>query len=111
MLKSREAQIMRKKSDREREKAEDAETAKFLGEWCRVLDQQEQEELELKHAAARRLAEEHKKQVDMHRGKKGGEKKGEELVAMRAKKAMEADTVEFHNYAESVIRAYSEEGK
>jgi len=111
MLKSREAQIMRKKADREREKAEDAETAKFLGEWCRVLDQQEQEELELKHAAARRLAEEHKKQVDMHRGKKGGEKKGEEMVAMRAKKAMEADTVEFHNYAESVIRAYSEEGK
>eukprot|EP00929_Paragymnodinium_shiwhaense_P021063 TRINITY_DN13843_c0_g1_i1.p1 TRINITY_DN13843_c0_g1~~TRINITY_DN13843_c0_g1_i1.p1 ORF type:complete len:471 (-),score=205.12 TRINITY_DN13843_c0_g1_i1:121-1533(-) len=111
MLKSREAQIMRKKADREREKGEDAETAKFLGEWCRVLDQQEQEELELKHAAARRLSDEHKKMVDLHRTKKGSEKKGEEMVAMRAKKAMEADTVEFHNYAESVIRAYSEEGK
>jgi len=111
MLKSRQAQIERKKSDREREKSEDAETAKFLGEWCKVLDTQEQEELELKHAAARKLAGEHKKMVDNQRGKHGGDKKGEEAVALRAKKAMEADTVEFHNYAESVIRGYSEEGK
>ena len=56
------------------EKAEDAETAKFLSEWCRVLDKQvqwhatsrlplkplwqEQEENRLKDEAAKKLAEE-----------------------------------------------------
>merc|ERR1712048_549887 len=111
MLRSRQEQIERKKTEREREKAEDAETAKFLGEWCMVLDKQEQEELELKAVAARKLAGEHRKMVEIQRRKKNEDKKGEETVAMRAKKAMEADTIEFHNYAESVIRGYSEEGK
>merc|ERR1712187_910554 len=111
MLRSRQGQIERKKTEREREKAEDAETAKFLGEWCKVLDKQEQEELELKAVAARKLAGEHRKRVEIQRRKKNEDKKGEETVAMRAKKAMEADTIEFHNYAESVIRGYSEEGK
>merc|ERR1719478_1342016 len=74
MMRSREAQIIRKKNEREQTKMEDAETAKFLGEWCKVLDKQEQEETELKRIAAKRLAEEHRKQVEMHRGKKGGEK-------------------------------------
>eukprot|EP00927_Polykrikos_kofoidii_P019168 TRINITY_DN18931_c0_g1_i1.p1 TRINITY_DN18931_c0_g1~~TRINITY_DN18931_c0_g1_i1.p1 ORF type:complete len:508 (-),score=149.17 TRINITY_DN18931_c0_g1_i1:80-1516(-) len=111
MLKSRETQIMRKKSERQREKAEDAETAKFLGEWCKVLDKQEQEELELKAVAARKLADEHKKMVQVQRTKHDEEKRQEAAVATRAKKAIEADTMEFHTYAESVIRGYSEEGK
>merc|ERR1712217_187314 len=109
--KSRAAQIDRKAQQRAKEKAEDAETAKFLGEWCKVLDKQEQEELELKAVAARKLAGEHKKMTEISRRKKNEDKKGEETVALRAKKAMEADTIEFHNYAESVIRGYSEEGK
>jgi len=111
MLRSRSAQIERKRAERAREKSEDMETAKFLGEWCKVLDKQEQEELELKSVAARKLSGEHKKMCSIARGKGNEDKKGEEIVAMRAKKAMEADTIEFHNYAESVIRGYSEEGK
>jgi len=111
MIRSRQEQIERRKAERDREKSEDAETAKFLGEWCKVLDKQEQEELELKAVAARKLAAEHKKMVEISRRKSNENKGGEETVALRAKKAMEADTIEFHNYAESVIRGYSEEGK
>eukprot|EP00913_Durusdinium_trenchii_P031777 g29761.t1 len=39
--KSRQAQIQRKQNARAKEKAEDAETAKFLAEWCKVLDKQD----------------------------------------------------------------------
>jgi len=84
MMKSREAQILRKKSDRDREKMEDAETAKFLGEWCKVLDKQEQEEGELKKIAARKLAGEHQKMAHMSRQKKSNEKKTDEGVCLRA---------------------------
>eukprot|EP00928_Gymnodinium_smaydae_P033539 TRINITY_DN23_c0_g1_i3.p3 TRINITY_DN23_c0_g1~~TRINITY_DN23_c0_g1_i3.p3 ORF type:complete len:217 (+),score=96.00 TRINITY_DN23_c0_g1_i3:1245-1895(+) len=111
MLHSRKVQIERKRNERQQEKAEDMETAAFLGEWCKVLDKQEAEEVELKKQAARKLADEHKKMVDVQRTRKLGEKKGEETVSLRAKKAMEADTIEFHNYAENVIRGYCEEGK
>jgi len=111
MMRSREAQIMRKKTEREQVKMEDAETAKFLGEWCKVLDKQEQEETELKRIAAKKLSEEHKKMTHLVRKKKSDEKKTDEGVCLRAKKAMEADTIEFHNYAENVIRGYCEEGK
>merc|ERR1719188_360631 len=61
--KSRAAQIARKQAQRERERAEDAETAKFLGEWCKVLDKQESEEADAKKSANVRMAAEHKKQV------------------------------------------------
>lgn len=33
------------------------------------------------------------------------------VVARRAREAMEADTIEFHGYAETVIREYAEDGK
>ncbi|CAL1132646.1 unnamed protein product [Cladocopium goreaui] len=109
--KSRQAQIQRKQNARAREKAEDAETAKFLAEWCKVLDKQEQEENRLKDEAAKKLAEEHKKQVELMRRKKNEDKDGDKTVSAHAKKVIEADTLEFHAYAEKVIRDYSSEGK
>merc|ERR1712194_581325 len=109
--KSRAAQIERKRAQREKDKGEDCETAKFLGEWCKVLDKQEQEELEMKNAANRKLASEHKKMVEISRRKFEDDKKGYAGVAIHAKKALEADTLEFHTYAEKCIRGYSEEGK
>lgn len=109
--KSRSAQIERKRNTREREKHEDAATAAFLGEWCKVLDKQESEENNLKFAAARKLADEHKKHLGIQRNKKDSERKAEMSVAGHAKKVMEADTLEFHAYAEKCIRDYSTEGK
>lgn len=109
--KSRAAQIHRKQTAREREKADDAETAKFLGEWCKVLDRQEQEEINAKHIAARQLASDQKKQVEIQRRKREDEKKLEGGVSGHARKALEADTAEFHDYAEKCIREYSEDGK
>merc|ERR1712151_1109277 len=109
--KSRAAQIQRKSNQRAKDKAEDVETAKFLGEWCKVLDKQEQEELEMKNAANRKLAQEHKKMVEIQRRRAEDDKKGDASVAIHAKKALEADTLEFHTYAEKCIRGYSEEGK
>jgi len=108
---SRAAQLERKRQQREREKAEDVETARFLGEWCKVLDKQEQEEVEMKNTANRKLAQEHKKQVEIQRRRREEEKRQEAMVAINAKKALEADTVEFHAYAEKCIRGYAEEGK
>jgi len=109
--KSRANQIARKQAAREREKAEDAETSKFLQEWCKVLDKQEQEELELKSHANKKLSLEHRKMVEINRRKVEADKSQEQEVAMRAKRAIEADTIEFHSYAENCIRDYSSEGK
>merc|ERR1712217_854436 len=109
--KSRAAQIQRKAQQRTKDKAEDVETAKFLGEWCKVLDKQEQEELEMKNAANRKLAQEHKKMVEIQRRRTEDDKTGDAGVAIHAKKALESDTLEFHTYAEKCIIGYSEEGK
>merc|ERR1719454_2551675 len=84
--KSRVQQIARKQAEREREKSEDAETAKFLHEWCKVLDRQEQEEVELKNQANRKLSLEHKKTVEIARRKGETDKLQEGEVAMRAKR-------------------------
>jgi len=109
--KSRAQQIARKQAQREQEKAEDAETAKFLQEWCKVLDRQEQEEVELKNHANRKLSQEHKKMVEIARRKVESDKSQEGEVALKARRAIEADTIEFHSYAENCIRDYSAEGK
>jgi len=111
VMTNRAQQIERKLAQRQRARAEDVETARFLGEWCQVLDKQEQEENEMKRAANVKLAEEHKKQVEIARRRKEEEKKQEAMVSVHAKKALEADTIEFHTYAERCIREYSEEGK
>jgi len=108
---SRKAQIDRKQAQRQRERAEDAETAKFLGDWCKVLDKQESEEQEAKRHAAVKLSQGHLKQLEITNNKKHSGKKGEEHIAIHARKAIEADTVEFHQYAEKAIREYSAEGK
>jgi len=108
---SRAAQIERKQAHRQRERAEDAETAKFLGEWCKVLDSQEQQEQEAKRHANTKLSHGHLKQLAGQKEKGKGGKKQEEHVAIHARKAIEADTVEFHQYAEKAIREYSAEGK
>jgi len=55
IMKSRQAQNDRKRAQRERERAEDAETAQFLQEWCKVLDQQEADEVKTRKAAAKAL--------------------------------------------------------
>jgi len=109
--KSRVAQIQRKQAQREQDKSEDAETAKFLQEWCKVLDRQEQEEVELKSHANRKLSQEHCKTVEIGRRRVEADKVGESDVAVKAKRAIEADTIEFHSYAENCIRDYSSEGK
>merc|ERR1739848_183354 len=108
---SRRQQIERKRVEREKDRCEEAETADFLKEWCKTLDKQEQDEQDLKRMAAKKLANEHKKQCEIQRRRKEEGKTQEDQVASRAKRAMEADTIEFHNYAESCIRDYAEEGK
>lgn len=109
--KSRKAQIERKQAQRQREMAEDAETAQFLGQWCKVLDKQEQEENEAKREAAVKLSQGHMNQMGISRQKSDANKRQEEHVAVHARKAIEADTLEFHQYAEKAIRDYSAEGK
>lgn len=108
---SRIQQIERKRDQRLRDRAEDAETARFLSDWNKVLDAQEQQENTLRDEAARKLSQEHKKMAEIQRRKREEEKRLDDGVAEHAKKSMEADTAEFHGYAEKVIREYAEEGK
>jgi len=108
---SRRRQIDRKRAERSLEKAEEAEMAQFMRQWCTALDKQDEEEVHLKHHAEKKLAQEHKKQVEISRRRRDEERSQEDAVAVRAKAAMEADTIEFHGYAEHVIREYAEEGK
>ena len=49
---------------------------------------------------ARKLSLEHRKMVEINRRKVEADKSQEQEVAMRAKRAIEADTIEFHSYAE-----------
>ncbi|CAK0843138.1 unnamed protein product, partial [Prorocentrum cordatum] len=109
--KSRMAQIDRKRSQRERERTEDAETAEFLQEWCKVLDRQEANEVAVRREAAAMLQAEHKKACEISRRKKDEEKRLEVGVKTQAKKAIESDTAEFHQYAEDIIRQYAADGK
>merc|ERR550537_1518856 len=108
---SRRRQIERKNAERASEKAEEAEMASFMKQWCTALDKQDEEEVALKRVAEKKLATEHKKQVEISRRRREEELAQEDSVAVRARSAMEADTLEFHGYAEHVIREYAEEGK
>merc|ERR1719515_433921 len=67
---SRQQQIHRKRVEREKDRSEEAETAAFLAHWCQTLDKQEQDEQDLKRMAAKKLANEHKKQVEIQRRRK-----------------------------------------
>lgn len=109
--KSRAAQIDRKRNQRERERAEDAETAEFLQEWCKVLDRQEANEVSVRKEAASALQAEHKKACDISRKKKEEDRRLGVGVKEQAKKAIEADAAEFHQYAEDIIRQYASDGK
>lgn len=111
MHKSRQQQIERRRQERERAKVDEKEAAEFGREWCKVLDKQEHEEFQLKAEANRSLAMERKAMVGIKTHKKETTKTHEEQVALRAKKAMEADTLEFHGYAEDQIRSYAQQGK
>lgn len=109
--KSRTAQIDRKRSQRERERSEDAETAEFLQEWTKVLDRQEANEVAVRKGAANALQSEHKKACEISRQKKEEDRKLGVGVKVQAKKAIEADAAEFHQYAEDMIRQYANDGK
>merc|ERR1712193_366296 len=65
MASNEEARL--EKQVREKERAEESETAAFLSEWCKTLDKQEQDEQDLKRMAAKKLSIEHKQQVEIQR--------------------------------------------
>merc|ERR1712007_48233 len=109
--KSRLTQIQRKCEERARAKATDMEAAKFMNEWCHVLDEQEQDERARQIRAQKNLALENQRTVTVQNQARVSEKKSECIAAIQAKKAIEADTVEFYAYAEGRIREYAEDGK
>merc|ERR1712118_508650 len=79
---SRRMQVERKRAQTDREKAEEHELSTFWKEWCGRLDELDEEE-----------------------------KRRESTVAVLAQSALEADTLEFHQYAEEQIKKYATEGK
>lgn len=111
MNKSRLQQIDRKILGQKLAKKEEVEMSQFWSEWCKHLDLQEKEELDLKFAAAKNLQTEHLRQIEGKKRSKQMEKDVETLVVERAQQAIDLDSLEYYQYAENMIREYAEEGK
>jgi len=109
--KSRRTQIKRKKEERERNVLEDLEVAEFWCEWTKQLDSDQKADELARRRAAQQLARDQLKQVEMKRRRGREERRLEDKIASRAKVRLDNDALEFHSFAEDVIREYATDGK
>jgi len=108
---SRRMQVERKRAQTDREKAEEHELSSFWKEWCGRLDELDEQEKTQRRSAAKKLAQEQLMQKEVRKRREEEEKRRESTVAVSAQSALEADTLEFHQYAEEQIKKYATEGK
>jgi hypothetical protein len=108
---SRRMQVERKLAQTDREKAEEHELSTFWKEWCGRLDELDEQEKTQRRLAAKKLAQEQLMQKEVRKRREEEEKRRESTVAVSAQSALEADTLEFHQYAEEQIKKYATEGK
>merc|ERR1719389_250173 len=108
---SRRMQVERKRAQTDREKAEEHELSTFWKEWCGRLDELDEQEKTQRRLAAKKLAQEQLMQKEVRKRREEEEKRRESTVAVSAQSALEADTLEFHQYAEEQIKKYATEGK
>jgi hypothetical protein len=108
---SRRMQVERKRAQTDREKAEEHELSSFWKEWCGRLDELDEQEKTQRRLAAKKLAQEQLMQKEVRKRREEEEKRRESTVAVSAQSALEADTLEFHQYAEEQIKKYATEGK
>jgi hypothetical protein len=108
---SRRMQVERKRAQMDREKAEEHELSCFWKEWCGRLDELDEQEHTQRRLAAKKLAQEQLMQAEVRKRREEEEKRREQTVAVSAQAALEADTLEFHAYAEEQIKGYASEGK
>jgi len=103
--------VERKRAQTDREKAEEHELSTFWKEWCGRLDELDEQEKTQRRLAAKKLAQEQLMQKEVRKRREEEEKRRESTVAVSAQSALEADTLEFHQYAEEQIKKYATEGK
>jgi len=108
---SRRMQVERKRAQTDRGKAEEHELSTFWKEWCGRLDELDEQEKTQRRLAAKKLAQEQLMQKEVRKRREEEEKRRESTVAVSAQSALEADTLEFHQYAEEQIKKYATEGK
>lgn len=108
---SRRMQVERKRAQTDREKAEENELSCFWKEWCGRLDELDEQETTQRRLAAKKLAQEQLTQKEVRKRREEEDKRREQTVAVSAQAALEADTLEFHQYAETQIKQYATEGK
>jgi len=108
---SRRMQVERKRSQMDREKAEEHELSVFWSEWCGRLDELDEQEKTQKKVAAKKLAQEQLMQKEVRNRRDEEERRREKTVAVSAQASLESDTLEFHQYAETAIKQYASEGK
>merc|ERR1712194_890463 len=111
MNKSRLSQIERKIMAKKIAKKEELEMSQFWSEWCKHLDLQEKQDAEVQRQAATNLQAEHLRQIAAKKRAALLEKDTEQLVVKRAEQAIDLDSLEYYQYAESIIKEYAEEGK
>jgi hypothetical protein len=108
---SRRMQVDRKRAQMDREKAEEHELSCFWKEWCGRLDELDEQEHTQRRLAAKKLSQEQLVQAEVRKRREEEEKRREQTVAVSAQAALEADTLEFHAYAEEQIKNYATDGK
>merc|ERR1719230_1129271 len=108
-----ERQVLEKemKDEMNRLEGEEHELSCFWKEWCGRLDELDEQEKTQRRLAAKKLAQEQLMQAEVRKRREEEEKRREQTVAVSAQAALEADTLEFHAYAEEQIKKYATEGK
>ena len=109
--KSRQAQMSNKLNMAELRKVGDERSAAKVRELAKRLEKDEQDEVNERKSAYRRIAQEQLHQVALKHKHKTEEQQGEKEVVSQAKHALMADMLDFHRFAEGVIKEYATDGK
>eukprot|EP00397_Hematodinium_sp_SG-2012_P020294 GEMP01020899.1.p1 GENE.GEMP01020899.1~~GEMP01020899.1.p1 ORF type:complete len:462 (+),score=154.37 GEMP01020899.1:25-1410(+) len=109
--KSRKEQIKRKKLERDTELAEEQEIAMFLKEYSKKLTDEEDADKAQRRRELEALARDRLKQVAVRKRAEREAKRMEIKIATTAKLRCENENIEFHAFAEEVIKEYAMDGK
>lgn len=111
ILTSRMDQIDRKRMERMSQINQEAEVAQFWTEYVKQMQDEEKSDKLLRYRECKDLQRAHLKQAELNKRRAREHKRVEDKVCHAAKLKMEKDDMNFHTYAEGIIREYAEDGK
>lgn len=108
---SRKEQIDKKRLDRMKDIDEQLEIAAHWQEQCKRMAQEDEEDQEMRFQERKELQRDHIKMAELKRRKAKEQKRIDDKITAQAKASMEQEALDFHHYAEGIIREYAEDGK